>query len=134
MQNPRKPIRITDRSIADRLPSEIDSRDMTRSELLFYILFPFTRYSYIIGCIFLDALIISQLYLIIPGVQYVMSTISIYQPKFNLFTFLFFMQDAVLLSLFIYMEGVFYSRKLSKRIEEDRIIAIMERKTKHRTV
>lgn len=134
MQNPRKPIQITSRSLADRLPSEISSRDMSRGELLFYIFFPFARYSYIIGCVFFDVLIISQLYLIIPGIRYVMTIFSLYQPSFNFFAFLFFMQDAVLMSVFIYLEGVFYSRKLSKRIEEDRIIAIMERKSKHKII
>lgn len=45
---------------------EITSKDLTKSQLLLYILNDFLRGFYIVGCLFLNGLVILQMYSFIP--------------------------------------------------------------------
>lgn len=45
---------------------EITSKDLTRKQLLLYILNDFLKGLYVVGCLFLDGLVILQLYSFIP--------------------------------------------------------------------
>ena len=127
-QQPRKPIQIVSKSLADISPSEITSSDLSRSELFHYIFFPFLRWSFIILCLFIDALVVAQLYLFIPNVQAAMTIYSVYYGGFNAFTVLFFMINGLVLVAILYLEFLVYVKRFRKAVEEDWIIRVLERK------
>ncbi len=127
-QQPRKPIQIVSKSLLDISPSEITSSDLSRSELFHYMFFPFLRWSFVILCLFVDALFVAQLYLFIPNVQATMGIYSTYYGGFNAFTVLFFMVNALLLALILYLEFLVYKKRFRKSVEEDWIVKVLERK------
>ncbi|MEM0157991.1 MAG: hypothetical protein QW812_00570 [Thermoplasmataceae archaeon] len=57
-------IPIVERSV---LPKEVTSKDLTRKQLFQYLFGDFVRGFYIVACMFLDILVIGELYKFIPS-------------------------------------------------------------------
>ena len=58
--------------------SEVSAKDLSRKELLSYIFGDFIKAFYIVGCVFLDGLIIGEAYDYIPGFYSINSAINRY--------------------------------------------------------
>lgn len=105
----RKSTRISYKSEEEE-KQEITSKDLTRNQLLRYIFDDFLRGFYLVGCLFLDGVIIAYSFRLIPNG-------SFYSSAANLF-FNFKIYDLYFLILIAFVEGIiiFYQGKLFRKI------------------
>ena len=89
---------------------EISAKDLSRKELLSYIFGDFVKAFYIVGCIFLDGLIIGEAYNYVPGFFSVNNIIEHYFPSSSILLIY-----TVILILFSECLALFYEIKYYKK-------------------
>jgi|YelNatPaOPRAMG01_1025707.scaffolds.fasta_scaffold04216_11 hypothetical protein len=89
---------------------DVSAKDLSRKEFLSYIFGDFARAFYIVGCIFLDGLIIGEAYSYVPGFFSVNSTIERYFPNSSILLIY-----TVILILFSESLALFYEIKYYKK-------------------
>ncbi len=105
----RKSTRISYKSEEEE-KEEITSRDLTRNQLLRYIFDDFLRGFYLVGCLFLDGVIVAYSFRFIPNGPF-------YSSAANLF-FNFKIYDVYLIMVIAFAEAViiFYQGRLFRKI------------------
>ena len=89
---------------------EVSARDLSRKELLSYIFGDFAKAFYIVGCIFLDGLIIGPAYSYVPGFFSANNAIEHYFPNSDILLIY-----TVLLILFSESLALFYEINYYKK-------------------
>ena len=128
---PRNSIRITSKTPGkpeDPRTSfaELSSKDFSGKELALYLLWPFARTFYAVGCLFLDLLVIPFLFEIIPPVRNGIIYSDMYLGS-GLIFYYFILLEALILILAGKYEFQFYRRKLTKEKERELLWQIYER-------
>ena len=85
---------------------EVSAKDLSRKELLSYIFGDFVKAFYIVGCIFLDGLIIGEAFDYVPGFYSINNAISHYFAGSDIL-----LVYAIILILFAECIAIFYEIK-----------------------
>ncbi|MCL4332719.1 MAG: hypothetical protein M1162_04290 [Candidatus Thermoplasmatota archaeon] len=130
---PRNSIRITSKSPG--IPedprtsfAELSSKDFSGKELALYLLWPFARTFYAVGCLFLDLLVIPFLFEIIPPVRNGIIYSDMYIGSSLIFYYFIILEFFILILVGKY-EFQFYRIKLTKERESELLWQIYERTT-----
>lgn len=94
---------------------DVSSKDLSRSELIKYIFSDFIRGFYLVGCIFLDFLIIAQLYYLLPFSREIGYVFDFYFGGFNLYFFYILIIIISLEIVLIWAEWKIYVKHFRKK-------------------
>jgi hypothetical protein len=82
---------------------EVSAKDLSRKELLSYIFGDSVRGFYILGCVFLDGLVVGEAFQYIPGFYSINQDTGYYFSNFSIFAVY-----VILVSLFMDLILIFY--------------------------
>ena len=111
---PRPPVRIVYKEEEEEY-KDISAKDLTKTELIKYIFSDFVRGFYIVGCLFLDFLVLPQIYGVIPFSKEIGQFSSAYLGGINLYGFYLDIVIVVLEIFFIWLEIKVYFKYFRKK-------------------
>lgn len=108
--------------------ANLTSRDFEGKELAKYLLWPFTRALFGVGCIFLDLLVVPFLYEVIPPIHEGIAILN-FLYTYNLLFYYILAMEGFLFILLVILEIRFYKKRLAKDLEREMILNLLDRKS-----
>jgi len=99
------------------IPDDIRSKDLSRIEFLKYIFGDFIKGMYIIGCLFLDALIVPPSFLSLPGFGSYSGGIALLFGGLNIYSYYYLTLLVLTEFLLVLLQIYFYAAKIRVKMQ-----------------